>query len=342
MKLSGEKSKKIVIGLLIFIISIIFSLTFFSKNSAYVKNDCIRKINGIYNIDKDENEKLPTLNRYGTFGTPNRSCSESSSKVKIRGMSKENNDENEPVKESIAQDRYQGEEVLKSYLNPIRLEREDPLEVVKAIGITSGDSIADIGAGSGYYEPYFSEAVGPNGIVYAIDKDPTAIKFLKKRFVTNEFTRKELIGGWETSKEFPPKLKGKLKLKPPYNNIKIIHNNESDIMLPPDSIDYAFFCQVHLLTAYYNSVIGESQASKIHMLRKFYRTVYEALRDQGILVHIEGNEIPGKILTKEYMKQFGFEFIKDCKGVLKDTIYDGEIRYTKFLIFKKIPDFYKN
>jgi len=52
------------------------------------------------------------------------------------------------------------------------------LEVVKAIGLKPGDSIADIGAGTGLYTRLFAEAVGPTGKVYATDIAPKFLAYI--------------------------------------------------------------------------------------------------------------------------------------------------------------------
>jgi len=44
-----------------------------------------------------------------------------------------------------------------------------PEEILKALDIGPGYRIADIGAGGGYFTLRFAEAVGKNGLVYAVD-----------------------------------------------------------------------------------------------------------------------------------------------------------------------------
>jgi ubiquinone/menaquinone biosynthesis C-methylase UbiE len=67
------------------------------------------------------------------------------------------------------------------------LEREDrgawqkPDEVVAALGLDSGDVVADIGAGSGYFSVRLARAVGPKGQVYAVDIQQDLIDHLGKR-----------------------------------------------------------------------------------------------------------------------------------------------------------------
>lgn len=50
---------------------------------------------------------------------------------------------------------------------PERDRWQQPDRIVRALGLQPGDTVADIGAGSGYLLPQLSRAVGPTGRVYA-------------------------------------------------------------------------------------------------------------------------------------------------------------------------------
>src|SRR5688500_5429049 len=50
---------------------------------------------------------------------------------------------------------------------PERDRWQQPERIVRALGLRPGDTVADVGAGSGYLLPYLSRAVGPTGTVYA-------------------------------------------------------------------------------------------------------------------------------------------------------------------------------
>ncbi len=60
---------------------------------------------------------------------------------------------------------------------PDRDQRQRPEELVAAMGLKSGDVVADIGTGAGYMLPYLSRAAGPLGKVVAQDIFPD---FLEK------------------------------------------------------------------------------------------------------------------------------------------------------------------
>jgi SAM-dependent methyltransferase len=53
--------------------------------------------------------------------------------------------------------------------------------VIRALGIRPGQTVADIGAGSGYYTMRVSPVVGPNGVVIAQDIVPRYLDTLKSR-----------------------------------------------------------------------------------------------------------------------------------------------------------------
>lgn len=66
---------------------------------------------------------------------------------------------------------------------------QKPKDVVAKLAIASGSRVADLGAGGGYFTWYLAGAVGPQGKVYAIDIDDTALgiieKEMQRRAVTN-------------------------------------------------------------------------------------------------------------------------------------------------------------
>jgi ubiquinone/menaquinone biosynthesis C-methylase UbiE len=53
--------------------------------------------------------------------------------------------------------------------NPERLLWLPPAIVLSGLSVQSGDSIADIGAGTGYFSLPLAQAAGPCGLVYAVD-----------------------------------------------------------------------------------------------------------------------------------------------------------------------------
>ena len=65
---------------------------------------------------------------------------------------------------------------------PGRDEWQRPQLLVAAAGITDGQVVADIGAGTGYFEAHLSQAVGANGKVLALDANRNLVEHMKRRF----------------------------------------------------------------------------------------------------------------------------------------------------------------
>ena len=90
---------------------------------------------------------------------------------------------------------------------------QHPERVVAALDLRPGDRVAEIGAGSGYWLPYLSEAVGPEGRVYAVEVEA------------------DLATDLET-----------LVADEGYENVEVIFAAYDDPKLPNASIDLAITC----------------------------------------------------------------------------------------------------
>jgi predicted methyltransferase len=75
------------------------------------------------------------------------------------------------------------DEWAKQFDDPARDAWQQPDKVVAAMAITPGMSVADVGAGTGYFEPRLSAAVGPNGKVLAVDIEPDMVRYINERRV---------------------------------------------------------------------------------------------------------------------------------------------------------------
>ncbi len=65
---------------------------------------------------------------------------------------------------------------------PERDAWQKPAELVAALEIAAGSTVADIGAGTGYFEPHLATAVGTGGTVIATDSEPNMVEHMKTRF----------------------------------------------------------------------------------------------------------------------------------------------------------------
>ncbi|MGA9673540.1 MAG: methyltransferase domain-containing protein [Terracidiphilus sp.] len=76
--------------------------------------------------------------------------------------------------------------------NPERLAWLPPGEVIDALAVHTGETIADVGAGTGYFTLPLSSAVGAAGKVYAIDGQSEMLAWIKLKLERAEFPNVEL------------------------------------------------------------------------------------------------------------------------------------------------------
>ena len=70
---------------------------------------------------------------------------------------------------------------LSIFDSPGRAERLQINRVMDILGIASGKSVADIGAGSGWFTVRAARRVGGGGLVYAVDINPEAVHYIDER-----------------------------------------------------------------------------------------------------------------------------------------------------------------
>ncbi len=64
---------------------------------------------------------------------------------------------------------------------PERLIWLPPADVLRALHLQSGDTIADVGAGTGYFSLPLAREAGPRGLVYALDAEAEMLALLKRK-----------------------------------------------------------------------------------------------------------------------------------------------------------------
>lgn len=80
----------------------------------------------------------------------------------------------------------------------VRSEREDeeqPDVALDAIGIAKGSTVADVGAGAGYFTWRLAERVGPSGKVYGNDIEPKMLELLRNNMRERKITNVEPVLG---------------------------------------------------------------------------------------------------------------------------------------------------
>jgi SAM-dependent methyltransferase len=74
---------------------------------------------------------------------------------------------------------------------PDRAAWQKPDDILQLMAVSPGDRVADLGAGTGYFEPALSRAVGPTGHVFALDVEPSMVDYLKKRVARDQLANVE-------------------------------------------------------------------------------------------------------------------------------------------------------
>jgi ubiquinone/menaquinone biosynthesis C-methylase UbiE len=151
-----------------------------------------------------------------------------------------------------------------------------------AVGLEAGMAVADIGAGTGLFEPLFADAVGETGLVYAVVISPGMIEHLQER-KQNE--------GWE--------------------NVEVVQCSEDDAGLSARSVDRVFICDT-----YHHFEFPRSTMSSIRSaLRKGGELIIvdferiPGVTRQWLLDHVRA----GKEEVIGELQDFGFELIEEIK-----------------------------
>jgi ubiquinone/menaquinone biosynthesis C-methylase UbiE len=76
-------------------------------------------------------------------------------------------------------------------------------EIVDGIGLRPGQAVADIGAGTGLFEPLLAAAVGSGGKVYAVDIVPRFVEHIEAKAAERGLSQVEAVLGAEDSVNLP-------------------------------------------------------------------------------------------------------------------------------------------
>jgi len=90
---------------------------------------------------------------------------------------------------------------------PEREKEERPELLVPALKLKSGDAVADLGCGSGYYTRRLAKAVGTNGVVFAVDIQPEMLDLLTNKLAAEKiFNVKPVLGTIADPKLLPASM----------------------------------------------------------------------------------------------------------------------------------------
>jgi len=96
---------------------------------------------------------------------------------------------------------YKGK--LSIFEDPKRAEKLQIDRVMDILGIKEGRSVADIGAGSGWFTVRASARVGTSGTVYAVEINPDFLDHIRKRTVDEGLTNIRTVLGKEDDPALP-------------------------------------------------------------------------------------------------------------------------------------------
>lgn len=87
--------------------------------------------------------------------------------------------------------------------DPARKVWLPPAEVLSSLALRSGDTIADVGAGTGYFSLPLAQAVGLEGKVYAVDAQAEMIEHLRRKLQDGSVSNVDLIQAEAESTALP-------------------------------------------------------------------------------------------------------------------------------------------
>lgn len=176
---------------------------------------------------------------------------------------------------------YTGDLTIFDY--PDRDQKLHINQVMDLLGISTGKSVADIGAGSGWFTVRAARRVAPAGTVYAVDINPDAIEYVDERAKKEKLT-----------------------------NIKTVLGTASDPKLSADSVD-----AVLLLKTYHEVAQPVELMKHLHSaLRPGARVGIIDRKGNG-----ENHGIEKKVVIQE-TESAGFRMVEEHDDLVKDDKMD--------------------
>ena len=168
--------------------------------------------------------------------------------------------------------------------------------VLQACRIEPGMGVADVGAGTGLYTRMFSQAVGDDGWVYAVDINARFLEHIQARAKAEK-----------------------------HANITTVLSPQDSVSLPPASVDLVFICDTYhhfeFPTPSLASILTALKPGGELVLIDFERI--EGVSSEWIMGHVRA----GKEVFRKEVEDAGFELVEEAE-------VEG-LRENYFLRFRK-------
>lgn len=163
-------------------------------------------------------------------------------------------------------------------------------EVIQACKLRYGMIVADVGAGTGLFSRIFSDQVGPNGHVYAVDISDEFIAHIQKRCADEGL-----------------------------HNISPVLCGVDDVRLPPNSVDVVFICDTYHHFEFPQKTLASIRRALrpegILILIDFHRI--EGVSSEWTLNHVRA----GQEVVQQEVLDAGFEVLDEAKDLLKENYF---------------------
>ena len=166
--------------------------------------------------------------------------------------------------------------------------------IIEMLDLEAGMAVADIGAGTGLFEPMLSQRVGAEGRVYAVDISPRFLEHLRSR---------KKAEGWP--------------------NVTIVEGTEKSPLLAQDSVDLVFICA----TYHHFTHVPEILAAIKSALRPRGRMVIVDFRripgesSEWVLDHVRA----GRETVRAEIEEAGLRYTRTIKIMQDNYVLEFEL-----------------
>jgi len=154
--------------------------------------------------------------------------------------------------------------------------------LVEALRLKPGMSVADVGAGTGLYEPLFSAAVGEQGRVYAVEIAPGMVEHLEQR-----------------------------KSEEAWANVEVVLSEARDVSLSHVQVDRVFMCDTYHHVEYPRAMmksVWQCMNPGAELLVVDFKKI-EGVTREWLMSHVRADQ--AQVLRE--LTSFGFEYVEDVE-----------------------------